>query len=61
MKLIMSSTQSLRPVPLAKVDVLEIERDKEMEPHRRGRNGRLTLNAALRRAFGFEECIGDLD
>jgi hypothetical protein len=46
MKLIMSSIQSLKPSPLTKVDALEIERDNEMEPHRRGRNGRLTLNAA---------------
>jgi hypothetical protein len=60
MKLIMSSIQSLKPGPLAKVDALEIERDNEMEPHRRGRNGGLTLNPAQPRAFRFEERIGDL-
>jgi hypothetical protein len=59
MKLIMSSIQSLKPGSLGKVDALEIERDNEMEPHRRGRNGRLTLNAAQPRASGFEERIGD--
>ena len=57
MKLIISSIQSLKPGPLAKVDALEIERDNEMEPHRRGRNKRLTLSVAQPRAFGFEERI----
>jgi len=46
MKLIMFSIQSLKPGPFAKVDALEIERDNETESHRRGRRGRLTLNAA---------------
>lgn len=60
MKLIIFSIQSLKPGSPAKVDALEIERDNEMEPHRRGRNGRLTLNAAQPSALGFEERIGDL-
>jgi hypothetical protein len=55
----MSSIQSDKPGRLAKIDALEIERDNEMEPHRRGRNGRLTSNAAQTRAFGFEERIDD--